>query len=79
MQPCSVSSDLINCVVTVKTGDRLTSGTDSDIILQIINRKGQTTATKLDGLLRDDFERGTINKFNVQIEDIDVPIVCKFC
>lgn len=53
--------------VVVKTGDKKRAGTDANVQIILHDAKGQKTkAAKLDNFLRDDFERGQIDKFTVK-------------
>lgn len=53
--------------VVVKTGDKKRAGTDANVRVILHDDKGQKTkAAKLDNFLRDDFERGQIDKFTVK-------------
>lgn len=59
--------------VVVKTGDKKRAGTDANVRVILHDDKGQKTkAAKLDNFLRDDFERGQIDKFTVKdVVDLD--------
>ena len=52
--------------VRIKTSNKiLTAGTDSDVSINIIGKKGQTQLRLLDNQWRDDFERGNVDNFKV--------------
>lgn len=53
----------LNYDVVVKTGDQKHSDTDCVVKLKVIGTKGETEFRKLNHVLKDDYQRGKINKF----------------
>ncbi|CAG5091296.1 Oidioi.mRNA.OKI2018_I69.PAR.g12956.t1.cds [Oikopleura dioica] len=63
--------------IVVKTGNTKKAGTDADIKIQLIGETGQTTPTTIDKSLRNDFQKGELDEFDVEMEDIGKPLLCK--
>jgi hypothetical protein len=51
----------------VKTGKKITAGTDANVFLQIYGKAGRTTIHQLDNRLENDFEKGTTSEFTVSV------------
>ena len=66
----------ITYTIFVKTADTAKAGTDADIHIQFIGEKNQTYPKKLTST-HNDFERGDLDKFVVDMEDIGDPLLCK--
>ena len=63
--------------VLVKTGNTKAAGTDADVKVQLIGELGATTPTIINDLLKNDFEKGDLSEFVVEMEDIGKPLLCK--
>ena len=55
--------------MVIHTGDVRGAGTDANVILTLYGEKGKSDEFKL-GNKTDNFERGKLNKFKVESEDI---------
>ena len=63
--------------IVVKTGTTKAAGTDADVKLQLIGEKGSTNATEINNFLENDFEKGDLDEYVVEMEDIGKPLLCK--
>ncbi|XP_078490221.1 polyunsaturated fatty acid 5-lipoxygenase-like [Ciona intestinalis] len=62
--------------VTVTTGAMKYAGTDSNVYIAMTGASGEKTSlAKLDNSFHDDFERGSVDKFKVKLEDIGKPVI----
>ncbi|CAK8694229.1 unnamed protein product [Clavelina lepadiformis] len=62
--------------VTVTTGCMKFAGTDSNVYIAMTGASGdRTSLTKLDNAFHNDFERGSVDKFKVKMEDIGKPVI----
>ena len=72
--------DKISYNVSVKTGDKNNAGTDANVHIKIFGSKGDTGTIKLrssDNTFNK-FERGRVDLFNIENEDIGKVIMIKF-
>ena len=52
------------------------AGTDSNVFVRLTGASGEESAlVRLDKPFRDDFERGSIDKFRIKLEDIGIPAI----
>uniref|UniRef100_H2YSA1 Lipoxygenase domain-containing protein n=1 Tax=Ciona savignyi TaxID=51511 RepID=H2YSA1_CIOSA len=59
-----------------QTGSMKFAGTDSNVFIAMTGASGEKTSlTKLDNSFHDDFERGSVDKFKVKLEDIGQPVI----
>merc|ERR1712048_688478 len=56
--------------IKIKTSDEKHSGTDDNVYIDVIGTKGRTQKRKLSNKLRDDFERGRTDKFEIDAVDL---------
>ena len=67
-------------IITVKTGDRTSAGTDSEVKIQLIgNSSCETELTVLDHFFENDFEQNETTRYPVTLKDVGVPLACKIC
>ena len=64
-------------IITIKTGDLTSAGTDAEIKIQIIGSTCETEPTVLDQFLVNDFEQNQTNRYPVTMKDVGEPMVCK--
>ena len=72
--------DKMSYNVSVKTGDKTNAGTDANVHIKIFGSKGDTGNIKLknsDNTINK-FERGRVDLFNIEHEDIGKVLVFKF-
>ena len=55
--------------VAIKTGDHKDANTDCIVRLKIVGDEGETEFKKLNHLLKDDFERGHLDQFHVELKE----------
>ena len=52
------------------------AGTDSNVFVQLTGCSGEESAfVRLDNTFRDDFERGSVDRFRIKLEDIGRPAI----
>ena len=56
--------------VAIKTGDHKDANTDCIVRLKIVGDEGETEFKKLNHLLKDDFERGHLDQFHIELKDV---------
>ena len=52
------------------------AGTDSNVFVRLTGESGEESSlVRLDNMFRDDFERGTVDRFRVKLEDVGKPAI----
>ena len=52
------------------------AGTDSNVYVRLTGASGEESSlVRLDNTFRDDFERGSVDRFRVKLEDIGIPVI----
>ena len=72
--------DTTEYIITIKTGDLKSAGTDGEVKIQVIGSDlCQTEPTVLDQFFENDFEKNQTNRYTMTMKDVGVPFVCKIC
>ena len=63
-------TELVKYKVEVVTSDKLWAGTDDTVKINLKGTKGTSEFRKLDNSWKNDFERGTTSKFELELADL---------